>query len=629
MNKYLAIFILSLLVWNCNPKVKNDNYITKKSAFDNIRVADTLIKKRNFDSAMVVLNNMNLDTVAYRDSVDAYGALSYAYIDMIKGDFTKSTKTLEHIRAYSIKEKLPKLRLSASVMIATILTHNMKLEKALKILQEDIDIAIETKSTNLHLMYNSMAKISYLLDNKSLKSLDYLNKGIEAFQDKESPFIYSFYHQKSTIFEANAMYDSALVNLEKAHNYYLNNNVVKSLPYTYATLGVIFGKLERYAESNYNLKKSYDLFKQIKKPAFEPLLNLASNYLLLNMYDSSRYFANKAIGDAELFKLQGRKEFPVRKVYKLLAQANDSLGNIHLAVKNYKTYIELNELHFEADLEKNISELEVKYETEKKEQEIADLNREMQFEKRQQLLIIVIFTILILSIVLVSLFVMKQRVLKEKQEQTLLEQRLLRSQMNPHFILNTFTAIQYFIANNQTNEAGNYLVKFSRLLRLSLDNSITPFVAIQDEVEALEHYLELQLMRFDRSFTYELKTYDDFEDDLLYIPPMLIQPFIENSIEHGFRGLSNGGALIVELKKDKDTIKCIVEDNGVGIAKANEAKQNGKKSLSMDITKKRLKLLGKKMNVDAGVYIVNKLDSGSDDGIKVVMNIPFNKSNDA
>ena len=114
-----------------------------------------------------------------------------------------------------------------------------------------------------------------------------------------------------------------------------------------------------------------------------------------------------------------------------------------------------------------------------------------------------------------------------------MQQRLLRSQMNPHFTFNTLYAIQNQIKKDPEG-AKDYMLKFSRLLRLILENSMQNYVQLEKEIDSLKKYMDLQLLRFPSKFNYQITLKDIEEDDLIFIPPMLMQPFVENSIEHGF-----------------------------------------------------------------------------------------------
>ena len=192
----------------------------------------------------------------------------------------------------------------------------------------------------------------------------------------------------------------------------------------------------------------------------------------------------------------------------------------------------------------------------------------------------------------------RQRRHKFEKQDLQMQQRLLRSQMNPHFMFNTLSAIQNQIKDNQEH-AANYLLKFSRLLRLILENSLSNYVQIENELELLRKYIELQLLRFPEKFTYTIELEGLEEDELLFIPPMLIQPFVENSIEHGFIGIEKKGHINIKLALLDKWIACTIEDDGAGL---NHLNNNYKKSVSTKLisqfiyktTRNKITILDKK-----------------------------------
>ena len=183
----------------------------------------------------------------------------------------------------------------------------------------------------------------------------------------------------------------------------------------------------------------------------------------------------------------------------------------------------------------------------------------------------------------------KQRIIE-------LEQRILISQLNPHFIFNSLTAIQSYIFRNEPYYAGKYLANFSKLIRLILENSRHQFIPIAKEKETLNYYLDLQAFRFDGKFDYTISISPQIDEEHIHVPPMLAQPFIENSIEHGIIHLEYKGKIDVRYNLKSDKLIIEIEDNGIGIAKTKSPKNDKwqkHKSLATLITQDRLKNLKK------------------------------------
>jgi len=236
--------------------------------------------------------------------------------------------------------------------------------------------------------------------------------------------------------------------------------------------------------------------------------------------------------------------------------------------------------------------------------------------------------ILFLLSVVIAWLVVRQNKLKFEQTSLQLEQKLLRSQMNPHFIFNSLTSIESFIYENQPKEAGKYLSDFARLMRLILENSSEEFIPLNKEIKTLEYYLVLQKLRLENTLTYSIKT-DGIEDiESINIPPMLTQPFIENSIEHGIRGSKVNGHIDIEFTMiDKDQMQIQVTDNGQGIdnkSRLNNERKEDHKSMAMQVTKERLQVLNKskRQKVTFSISDISNSDANKT-GTKVIFTIPL------
>lgn|GEM_PF-3051748 len=202
-----------------------------------------------------------------------------------------------------------------------------------------------------------------------------------------------------------------------------------------------------------------------------------------------------------------------------------------------------------------------------------------------------------LFILLLAYYVFHNRLSQAKNAEELkeLELQALRTQMNPHFIFNALTSIQLLIAEKDEKSAQQYLTKFARLIRKILDQSNNKSISVKEEIETLSLYLQLEKLRFEDKFEYSLV--DDKSVDLAYdkIPAMIIQPYIENAINHGIKPMKGNGSLEINVSKKDQMLICTVKDNGIG-RKASEALKQSKshhKSQGMDITEKRLNLLSK------------------------------------
>lgn len=202
-----------------------------------------------------------------------------------------------------------------------------------------------------------------------------------------------------------------------------------------------------------------------------------------------------------------------------------------------------------------------------------------------------------------------------------LENSALRTQMSPHFIFNSLNTINSFINRNDPAKANQYISKFSKLIRLILDHSREKKITLAEELGVLELYVQLERIRFDNKFDYHINIDETIVTDTTEIPPLIIQPFVENAILHGLLPLHHGGILNVSIQKDAKNILCIIEDNGIGReqAKLNKAPFNvQRKSHGIDITFKRIELFNKEHSFDKTVNIIDKKnEDGSAAGTRI------------
>ncbi|UFH57192.1 histidine kinase [Spirosoma sp. KNUC1025] len=221
-----------------------------------------------------------------------------------------------------------------------------------------------------------------------------------------------------------------------------------------------------------------------------------------------------------------------------------------------------------------------------------------------------------------------------RQLETEFEQKLadtemtaLRAQMNPHFIFNCLNSIKLYTLQNDADKASDYLTKFSRLIRLVLENSRSELVPLQSELEALQLYIELEAMRFKQKVQFSIHVAPRIDQRFLCIPPLLLQPYVENAIWHGLMHKSEGGTVSVEVSQPEDSLLHIeITDDGVGRERAAELKSKsaGKhKSFGMQVTADRIRMINQLYNIQTQTQIVDMMDSfGEPCGTRVILEIP-------
>ena len=172
-----------------------------------------------------------------------------------------------------------------------------------------------------------------------------------------------------------------------------------------------------------------------------------------------------------------------------------------------------------------------------------------------------------------------------------LEQKALQLQMNPHFIFNALNSIQLLIGKNNEQTARAYLAKFSRLMRATLENARQNRLCLSDEMESLERYLALEQFSRGNTFQYSILVEPEEEAEEVFIPPMMVQPFVENAIIHGVAPLKEKGMIRVHFYIREKEVLCTIEDNGVGLKHSEARRSANHQSTALQVTKERLSLL--------------------------------------
>lgn len=215
-----------------------------------------------------------------------------------------------------------------------------------------------------------------------------------------------------------------------------------------------------------------------------------------------------------------------------------------------------------------------------------------------------------------------------EQELLKLESKALRAQINPHFIFNVLTAIQSYVSKSDTLSSEIYLGKFSRLIRLILENSRESFIPLGKELESLRYYLEMEQMRYDKGrFQFFLQVDSAIDINAIYLPPMLVQPYAENAVIHGLTDKKEGGIVEINFNKNNDSLICEIIDNGVGRkSHKTQSDQREHQPLGMLITKERLELLNKGATQNLKIKIEDLNSDLGKTGTKVTLTIPIKSS---
>lgn len=283
-------------------------------------------------------------------------------------------------------------------------------------------------------------------------------------------------------------------------------------------------------------------------------------------------------------------------------------------------------------------------EDEKKQAQLGYLmkdNKIKQQQLKEQAMLKNFLYILLAVLIVAGIFIFRNLTLKRKNDKlqngkqqaelqeraTRLEMQALRAQMNPHFIFNCLSSINCFILENETEKASDYLTRFSRLIRMVLTNSEKPLITLDEELKMLKLYLDMERLRFENSFDYNITYTNDVEAETVLVPPLLLQPFCENAIWHGLMNKEGQGHLNITIRKENEFLNCVITDDGIGRAKAGELNSGSatkERSMGLKITTERLSLFNQDKEVNTFYEIDDVLDeSGVVTGTKVSIKIRY------
>lgn len=508
--------------------------------------------------------------------------------------------------------------------------------KALKLAEKNNDV------DNLCTIYNSLGSIFFDL-NESEKSFAYYKKATSiALKHHKIKRLGIIYNNIGYNLSNTNQLDSAYYYYQKSLNYRRQVGDSLLIMQSIGNIGGYFSRKKEFdkAIDLYTQCMNYELKHRDEIGAFSSAGNIASIYYQKGNIKKAEMYSEKSLALAqknnyyygvfmaceqlETIYSKRNKLSKVIEVLNLKARAKDSLN--------------------ESESKEALYKAEFKHETEKKDHEITQIQQaqkitELENKRHKTLLVLVLFSVAIALIMGYLLFkryktnqqnqLLKiqlaetQKTLEAEKKSVQSELKALRSQMNPHFIFNALNSIQEQFMYGNRELANEQMGNFTALTRQILEISRKKYISIATEVDVLTKYLELEKMRFADDFSYEITLTEDVDEDYHQIPPMLVQPLVENSIKHGL--LHKSGSKKVKICFDYDevenTLICTVEDNGIGREKASVIKENNAKthqSFATQATEQTLELLeGQK----SSLYYEDLTQAGEAAGTRVTLKI--------
>jgi LytS/YehU family sensor histidine kinase len=362
---------------------------------------------------------------------------------------------------------------------------------------------------------------------------------------------------------------------------------------SYVNIGGNYVQLGEIEKAKEFIDKAHQLLVENDIESLRCSINLkyAEYFAKISDYKQAIEYGNKALKFAEEQKSEEQAMFVCGR----LIEFNEQFEDYKQALSMSKKYNEMKQAALAREKMNVLNSLQLQYNTEKKELELSELKvkqQELEIEKRDS------------------------------------ELSALKSQMNPHFIFNALNSIQELYTIGDKKMANEQMGNFAQLTRKILDVSGKQKIELAEEIEILTKYLELECMRFENDFSYKIHLSDNLDEDYTTLPPMLIQPYVENSIKHGLLHKKGSKQLDIyfELDEDANVLKCSVDDNGIGrkaSAELNKNRSASHVSFSTSATEKRLRLLNQGKEEVIAVQFEDKEDeSGNTSGTRVIIQIP-------
>ncbi len=371
------------------------------------------------------------------------------------------------------------------------------------------------------------------------------------------------------------------------------------------------------------------------------LIGVGRGYLKLGRAGEAQAYLQRALAMAS----ENHSKPLLRDAHNNLSDMYEQMGNHKRAMYHFRQYDVFKDSILNEQTAERINELQIKHEVADKVKQIALLESEARLqeaEARRQgnfRTMLLAGMALIIALATSIIYVIRQRYLISQKDNQIKEANLrhqlsdlkmqaLRAQINPHFLFNCLTSINRMIVKGDNENASLYLKKFARLVRLIVENGEATRVSLEDELALIEAYIQLEELRFKSKIGFEIDIDEKVEKENTFLPPMILQPFVENSIWHGLTNKDNGeqGRIRIAVREDQESLVCMIEDNGVGRERSralDDVMPGKKRSVGMTITEERLKLLSPERLKDL-VRIVDLKDAfDAAIGTRVEIRIPL------
>ncbi len=386
-------------------------------------------------------------------------------------------------------------------------------------------------------------------------------------------------------------------------------------------LGIGYKRKKKYKKALEYFHEASEIALKIENKYIEAsaLNSIGKVNILLENYDIAGINGSKAL---KLSQEMDAVEWQADS-WKVLSTVYEFQGDTKKALVAYKNYINLKDSVLSEEKKVELTRKEMQFQLEKQE---TIANAEI---KRQGLIknnaIIGAGLLIFASLIGYLLYKRKRDALEEKKIANFntkvaeTELKALRSQMNPHFIFNSLSSISDYMAKHDIDTANDFLIKFSKLTRSILENSEKKWISLEEDLELTELYIQIESLRLKNKFSYKIIRDENIDIENTLVPPLILQPFIENSIWHGISPKETNGHILIAYKKENEMLICSVEDDGVGRKNSKTLKPENT-SMGVKITKSRLEIINQLKKTKGSLEIFDKSK-----GLKVVLKLPLER----
>lgn len=434
------------------------------------------------------------------------------------------------------------------------------------------------------------------------------------------------------------LFDQAIRNANTSINFLTESQDYNGLGEAHNILGMVYQRQGKYNLASQEFNKALVFYESTnnREKIAGVYHNVGTVFKEQKKYRNALKHLNRSVEIREQFGSKSQ----IYNTYRVIAEVYKETRNISKSLEYMEMYLNYLDSNTTLQAATKIAELSESYRADQRERLITSQadSIERQRQEREltaarlessqlrnnfQMYIIIVIIIIIVMVGLIIFYRWNQTQIRQQQKEAEMSQTLLRTQMNPHFVFNAMSVIQSYIFENDTENSSKFLVNFSRLMRLILENSPKESIPITTEMEILEKYLEMQKLRFQDRFEFSIHSDEVLFDENAQIPPMITQPFIENAIEHGQLHTVQGGFIEVSFTKTSGMLNVSINDNGIGRkGSRNKKKSSAHKSMAMEITRERIDNLNRKFKTD-GYLDVQDYNLEQETGTSVLISLPY------